>query len=103
KPIIQEGQIITPQPGPVADNSQGFAQMAAELNSSASAASPYALLAEELKKELSITGQTQLPSQPPMNASLDIKVSDTRVTVTTRDKAPGLTVSVDNGPSLMTS
>jgi len=34
-------------------------------------------------------------------ASLDIKVSDDRITVRTRDTAPGLSVRVDNGPSLM--
>lgn len=33
--------------------------------------------------------------------SLDIKVSDDRITVRTRDTAPGLQVRVDNGPSLM--
>ncbi|WP_421195252.1 hypothetical protein [Aeromonas jandaei] len=34
-------------------------------------------------------------------ASLDIKVSDDRITVRARDAAPGLQVRVDNGPSLM--
>ncbi|MDA1379757.1 hypothetical protein PCI56_07670 [Plesiomonas shigelloides subsp. oncorhynchi] len=36
-----------------------------------------------------------------VKASLDVKVSDDRVTVTTREAAPGLKVNVDTGPSLM--
>lgn len=38
---------------------------------------------------------------PPFEGALDIKVSDDRITVRTRDTAPGLQVRVDNGPSLM--
>jgi len=91
---------IPPQPAPPTDKGRGFTQMADELNGSG--ASPYGLLAEELIKGLAIIATpSQLPSQPPMAASLDIKVSDDRVTVRTRSSAPGLNVSVDNGPSLM--
>lgn len=41
------------------------------------------------------------PSPRPDNLGIDIKVSDDRITVRTRDTAPGLSVRVDNGPSLM--
>lgn len=41
------------------------------------------------------------PSPRPDNLGIDIKVSDDRITVRTRDTAPGLQVRVDNGPSLM--
>jgi len=40
-------------------------------------------------------------SREQVMGSLDIKVSDDRITVRTRDTAPGLQVRVDNGPSLM--
>lgn len=39
--------------------------------------------------------------QQPFEGSLDIRVSDDRITVRTRAPAPGLQVRVDNGPSLM--
>lgn len=42
-----------------------------------------------------------MPRPDNLAASLDIKVSDDRITVRTRDTAPGLSVRVDNGPSLM--
>lgn len=42
------------------------------------------------------------PLKPPsLEGSIDIKVSDDRITVRARDTAPGLQVRVDNGPSLM--
>ncbi|MGS3182283.1 tape measure protein [Aeromonas taiwanensis] len=41
------------------------------------------------------------PRPDNLAASLDIKVSDDRITVRTRDTAPGLRVNVDTGPSLM--
>lgn len=41
------------------------------------------------------------PSPRPDNLGIDIKVSDDRITVRARDAAPGLSVRVDNGPSLM--
>ncbi|MGY3943391.1 phage tail tape measure protein [Aeromonas tecta] len=41
------------------------------------------------------------PRPDNLAASLDIKVSDDRITVRTRDAAPGLKVNVDTGPSLM--
>ncbi len=41
------------------------------------------------------------PRPDNMATSLDIRVSDDRVTVRARDAAPGMTVRVDNGPSLM--
>ena len=40
-------------------------------------------------------------SREQVMGSLDIKVSDDRITVRARDAAPGLQVRVDNGPSLM--
>lgn len=40
-------------------------------------------------------------SREQVMGSLDIKVSDDRITVRARDAAPGLSVRVDNGPSLM--
>lgn len=42
-----------------------------------------------------------MPRPDNLAASLDIKVSDDRITVRARDTAPGLQVRVDNGPSLM--
>ena len=42
-----------------------------------------------------------MPRPDNMAASLDIRVSDDRITIRTRDAAPGLQVRVDNGPSLM--
>lgn len=42
-----------------------------------------------------------MPRPDNLAASLDIKVSDDRITVRARDAAPGLQVRVDNGPSLM--
>jgi hypothetical protein len=44
---------------------------------------------------------TASPRPDNLAASLDIKVSDDRITVRTRDTAPGLKVNVDTGPSLM--
>lgn len=44
---------------------------------------------------------TASPRPGNMAASLDIRVSDDRVTVRSRDVAPGMQVRVDNGPSLM--
>lgn len=41
------------------------------------------------------------PAQRPDNLGIDIKVSDDRITVRSRDVAPGMQVRVDNGPSLM--
>lgn len=41
------------------------------------------------------------PSPRPDNLGIDIKVSDDRITVRSRDVAPGMQVRVDNGPSLM--
>ncbi|WDL82167.1 hypothetical protein IU367_19185 [Aeromonas bestiarum] len=46
-------------------------------------------------------GVTASPRPDNLAASLDIRVSDDRVTVRARDAAPGMTVRVDNGPSLM--
>ncbi|MDM5141741.1 hypothetical protein OB959_18385 [Aeromonas bestiarum] len=48
----------------------------------------------------SLLAPTPLKQQQ-FEGSLDIKVSDDRITVRTRDTAPGLQVRVDNGPSLM--
>lgn len=50
---------------------------------------------------LSREGVQASPRPDNLAASLDIKVSDDRVTVRTRDTAPGLKVNVDTGPSLM--
>ncbi|MGY3873503.1 hypothetical protein ACW5XA_09960 [Aeromonas dhakensis] len=50
---------------------------------------------------LSREGVTPSPRPGNMAASLDIRVSDDRVTVRSRDVAPGMQVRVDNGPSLM--
>lgn len=50
---------------------------------------------------LSREGTTPTYRPDNLAASLDIKVSDDRVTVRTRSAAPGLNVKVDNGPSLM--
>ncbi|MGY4028230.1 hypothetical protein ACW5WQ_20150 [Aeromonas rivuli] len=44
---------------------------------------------------------TASPRPDNLAASLDIKVSDDRITVRTRDTAPGLKVNIDTGPSLM--
>ncbi|MNZ79055.1 hypothetical protein D3C78_976490 [compost metagenome] len=41
------------------------------------------------------------PRPDNLAASLDIRVSDDRISVRTRDTAPGMQVRVDNGPSLM--
>ncbi|HDO1370833.1 TPA: hypothetical protein P2Q99_002742 [Aeromonas veronii] len=48
----------------------------------------------------SLLSPTPLKPQQ-FEGSLDIKVSDDRITVRARDAAPGLSVRVDNGPSLM--
>jgi hypothetical protein len=48
----------------------------------------------------SLLSPTPLKQQQ-FEGTLDIKVSDDRITVRTRDTAPGLSVRVDNGPSLM--
>lgn len=55
---------------------------------------------DEVKSFLSRDVQ---PMARPENlaTTLDIKVSDDRITVRARDRAPGLQVRVDNGPSLM--
>lgn len=50
---------------------------------------------------LSREGITPTARPDNLAASLDIRVSDDRITVRTRDTAPGLKVNVDNGPSLM--
>ncbi|MGL5813509.1 MAG: hypothetical protein ACRCYW_09300 [Aeromonas sp.] len=50
---------------------------------------------------LSREGVQASPRPDNLAASLDIKVSDDRVTVRTRDTAPGLKVNIDTGPSLM--
>ncbi|MFM5095782.1 hypothetical protein ACEUCJ_19175 [Aeromonas rivipollensis] len=50
---------------------------------------------------LSREGVTPTARPENMAASLDIRVSDDRVTVRSRDVAPGMQVRVDNGPSLM--
>jgi hypothetical protein len=41
------------------------------------------------------------PRPDNLSGTLDINVRDDRITVRTRDTAPGLKVNVDNGPSLM--
>lgn len=50
---------------------------------------------------LSREGVTPTARPENMAASLDIRVSDDRITVRSRDVAPGMQVRVDNGPSLM--
>ncbi|MDO2952557.1 hypothetical protein [Aeromonas simiae] len=50
---------------------------------------------------LSREGVTPTARPDNMAASLDIRVSDDRITVRSRDVAPGMQVRVDNGPSLM--
>ncbi|MEG0010354.1 MAG: hypothetical protein RR721_20360 [Aeromonas sp.] len=50
---------------------------------------------------LSREGVQASPRPDNLAASLDIKVSDDRITVRTRDTAPGLKVNIDTGPSLM--
>ena len=41
------------------------------------------------------------PRPDNLSGTLDINVRDDRITVRTRDTAPGIQVRVDNGPSLM--
>ncbi|WP_265436095.1 phage tail tape measure protein [Aeromonas media] len=46
-------------------------------------------------------GVTASPRPDNLSTSLDIRVMDDRISVRTRDAAPGIQVRVDNGPSLM--
>ena len=46
-------------------------------------------------------GVTASPRPDNLSTSLDIRVMDDRISVRTRDAAPGTQVRVDNGPSLM--
>ena len=65
---------------------------------------PFTMMAIMLQKESNAGLQNATlnqVSEQKINASLDVKVSDDRVTVTTREAAPGLKVNVDTGPSLM--
>ncbi|MGL5185824.1 MAG: hypothetical protein ACRC8L_03135, partial [Plesiomonas shigelloides] len=65
---------------------------------------PFTMMAIMLQKESNAGLQNATLNQvneQKINASLDVKVSDDRVTVTTREAAPGLKVNVDTGPSLM--
>lgn len=63
----------------------------------------FAMMAEQLRAEgaTGLAGNRQNAFEQKVNASLDINVRDDRITVRTRDTAPGLKVNVDNGPSLM--
>ncbi|MCV9382454.1 hypothetical protein OE564_10490 [Aeromonas hydrophila] len=63
----------------------------------------FAMMAEQLRAEAAtgLAGNRQNAFEQKVNASLDINVRDDRITVRTRDTAPGLKVNVDNGPSLM--
>lgn len=63
----------------------------------------FAMMAQQLQAEVAtgLSAPRQNAFEQKVNASLDIKVSDDRITVRTRDTAPGLSVRVDNGPSLM--
>lgn len=63
----------------------------------------FAMMAQQLQAEVAtgLSSPRQNAFEQKVNASLDIKVSDDRITVRTRDTAPGLQVRVDNGPSLM--
>lgn len=63
----------------------------------------WAMMAQQLQAEgaTGLSGNRQNAFEQKVNASLDIKVSDDRITVRARDAAPGLSVRVDNGPSLM--
>lgn len=63
----------------------------------------WAMMAQQLQAEgaTGLSGNRQNAFEQKVNASLDIKVSDDRITVRARDAAPGLQVRVDNGPSLM--
>ena len=84
-------------------NSDAYAMWASEMStaSSSSSANPYALLAAEMQKELSGGYQGgQNPAQS--SSSLDVTVHyDRPPTITVREKAPGVRVNIDNGPSLM--
>lgn len=65
---------------------------------------PFAMMAVMLQKEAGASlpsTQSNNALEKKVNASLDIKVSDDRVTVKTREAAPGLKVNIDTGPSLM--
>lgn len=66
-------------------------------------ADAFAMMAQQLQQEgaTGLSGSRQDGFEQKVNASLDIRVSDDRVTVRARDAAPGMTVRVDNGPSLM--
>ena len=66
-------------------------------------ADAFAMMAQQLQQEgaTGLSGSRQDGFEQKVNASLDIRVSDDRVTVRTRDVAPGMQVRVDNGPSLM--
>ncbi|MGL6429890.1 MULTISPECIES: phage tail tape measure protein [Aeromonas] len=63
----------------------------------------FAMMAQQLQAEVAtgLSAPRQNAFEQKVNASLDIKVSDDRITVRARDAAPGLQVRVDNGPSLM--
>lgn len=66
-------------------------------------ADAFAMMAQQLQQEgaTGLSGSRQDGFEQKVNASLDIRVSDDRVTVRSRDVAPGMQVRVDNGPSLM--
>ena len=84
-------------------NSDAYAMWASEMStaSSGSSSNPYALLAAEMQKELSGGYQGgQNPAQS--SSSLDVTVHyDRPPTITVRERAPGMRVNIDNGPSLM--
>lgn len=66
-------------------------------------ADAFAMMAQQLQQEgaTGLSGSRQDGFEQKVNASLDIHVSDDRITVRSRDVAPGMQVRVDNGPSLM--
>ncbi|RUQ10712.1 phage tail tape measure protein [Aeromonas dhakensis] len=66
-------------------------------------ADAFAMMAQQLQQEgaTGLSGSRQDGFEQKVNASLDIRVSDDRITVRSRDVAPGMQVRVDNGPSLM--
>ncbi|MDX7814375.1 phage tail tape measure protein [Aeromonas caviae] len=91
-PLLKEGERLT---GAENESGQFWLELQAGLTASG-------LLDVFDEMKAFFTRDVQPMARPDhLAASLDIKVSDDRVTVRTRDTAPGLKVNVDAGPSLM--
>lgn len=88
------------------NNSDAYAMLASEMNpaSPGPSTNPYALLAAEMLEVQKGLSGGSLGGQNPVQSSSSLDVTlhyDRPPTVSVREKAPGMRVNVDTGPSLM--